>query len=107
MEQEGREDLPADLLALVCQALLRLAAFRQDGPSDGAITVKAAGELLAACSPCRHWRFTMLARVRQREDCENLHTCAGFSAQMDQVDLSGPASCDGACPLCTAARTGA
>lgn len=71
MEQEGWADLPADLLALIFQALLRLSADGQDWPSDGTITVKTAGELLPACSPCRHWRFSALARVRQREDCES------------------------------------
>ena len=67
MEQEGWADLPADLLALIFQALPRLAADGQDWPSDGTITVKTAGELLAACSPCRHWRSTALARVRPQE----------------------------------------
>ena len=62
-EQEGWGALPAELLALIFQALLRLTVEQYGGPASGTITLGEAAALLAACSPCRHWRHTALDTV--------------------------------------------
>ncbi len=64
LEREGWGALPADLLALIFHALLRLMINEQGQPNGATITVGAAAALLVTCSPCRHWRWTALARVR-------------------------------------------